>query len=264
MSLALGERLGAKVMQCRIGVGAGCSLKARTPRPPPSDTPVQNQACIPRVRMAVRYPGPPLPRPLSEPFRRGDESPLWMGPDVYAGTLHASPLHPYQRGGHPLSSGYWIGGAWSGWTFCVWKSCQSWRLVAGRACRVYHPARINPAPRFPSRPLEYLYHPARIDPALRASAPLSALYHIARINPAPRRLARLLMVGAQSCCWFIHTPAVELIGGLLLPRFLDSAKSLEWVPYDITALWRVACYGEESHRGGGRCGFNPGWCFCSG
>ena len=112
-----GGTAGAKAMvrQCRIGVGAGCSLEARTPRAPPSDTPVQNQARIPWVRMAVRYPGPPLPRPLGEPFRRGDESPLWMGPDVYAGTLHASPLHPYQRGGHPLSSGYWIGGAWSGY-----------------------------------------------------------------------------------------------------------------------------------------------------
>ena len=133
--------------------------------------------------------------------------------------------------------------------------------MAGRACWVYHPARINPAPRFPSRPLEYLYHPARIDPALRASASLSALYHIARINPAPRPLAHLLMVGAQPCCWFIHTPAVELIGGLSLPRFLDSAKSLGWVPYDITAPWRVACNDEESHRGGGRCGLN---CFYSG
>ena len=91
------RRLGAKVVQCRIGVGGGCSLT----RTPPSYTPVQNQACIPRVWMAVRYPGSPLPRPLGESVRRGDESPLWMGPDVYAGTLPASPLHPHQRGGHP-------------------------------------------------------------------------------------------------------------------------------------------------------------------
>ena len=88
-------------VQCRIGVGGGCPFKARTLRTPPSDTPVQNQACIPRVWMAVRYPGSPLPRPLGESVRRGDESPLWMGPDVYAGTLPASPLHPHQRGRHP-------------------------------------------------------------------------------------------------------------------------------------------------------------------
>ena len=142
------RRLGAKVVQCRIGVGGGCSLT----RTPPSYTPVQNQACIPRVRMAVRYPGSPLPRPLSDPFRRGDESPLRVGPDVYAGTLPASPLHPHQRGGHPLFFGYWVGVAWSGWTFCVWKICQLGWLMAGSVYWVYHPARINPAPCLLSRP----------------------------------------------------------------------------------------------------------------
>ena len=227
-------------------MGGGCSFKARTLRTPPSDTPVQNQACIPRVWMAVRYPGSPLPRPLGKSFCRGDESPLWMGPDVYAGTLPASPLHPHQRGGHPPFFGYWVGVAWSGWTFCVWKSCQS---------EVYHPARVNPAPCYPA-PLECCTTPRGLIQPHASPASSSALYHLARINPAPRPLAHLSMVSAQSCRWFIHTPAVELIGGLSLPRFLDSAKSLEWVPYDITALWRVVCYDEESHRGGGRCGLN--------